>query len=192
MFQNLLADHVNEFAPVFTDIALATNGVRYFRNSFAVGNLESNQVGVSNGTPGAGVWVGIGCLVSDPDFRGPMVFSYDAVLIGNLAPQAVLPLLLDRQGLAASPAGTSYAFASTTDLAFSVPQCDYESGASWRLGARGRVLVNTAISSSTPNIAVREFGVSLSVQLPATAVQLSYAVSARLYAVDERFFQPSK
>lgn len=190
MFQDLLIDHVNEFPSAFA-AQFPVNAVRAFRNSFAIGNLESYQVGVVNGTPTVGQWAGVGCSISDPEQRGPMVFSWDATLMGNTAPLACLPLLLDRQAPAAAPTGW-ITFAATTDFNWWVPDCDWTAGAAWRLQTRGRMLVNTSITSATGGITTREFGVSVAVQLPATITEISFSVSCRLYSVQEPFFQPGK
>ena len=191
MFQDLVTDHLGKFTPTYSNVYNATAN-RSFRNTLAVANNELVVCGNLGGTPTAGQWVLVGGMVSDPDFVGPCVFSYEAVAMGNTSPLAFFPVLLDRQGAAATPAGTNYTFQNTTDFGWSVPSCDITAGAAWRMQARGRRLVDTRLQSATPGITVREFGVSLAVQLPATVTEISFLISCRLYKDQAAFYQPGK
>jgi len=191
MFQDLVERHIQKSTPFYA-ISPIFNANRHFRNCIAVGNLRRDISGIYNGTAGANDWTAIGCMVTDPETRGPMVFSYEATLVGNVAPIGICPLFFDRQAVTPAAVSEVFAFGSNTDFAWNVPQSDWTAGACFRLQVKGRALVDTRITSATPGITTREFGVSLGVRLPAGAFEFSYSVQIELYAQSQQFFQPLK
>lgn len=107
MYQDLLTEHIGVPA-VFGANAYLANANRNFRNIGTIGNLRQDMVGILNGTAVAGDWLSVGCMVSDPEQRGPMVLSYDLTFMGNVAPTGIFGCLIDRQAAAPTGVGTIY------------------------------------------------------------------------------------
>jgi len=192
MYQQFLGDHIAQTGPT-ASLAYLADANRHFRSVDTVGSLEKVLSGVCNGVAVAGDWVCYGAMVSDPEQRGKLVFSYEVQFSGNVVPTGVVPLILDRQGAAVTAAGTKYTWQNTTDFLWRVPPMVYVGPAGlFSCNIQGKMLVDASITSATPGITTREFGVGIAVRLPVGAFEASVGVQARLHGVDKRFFQPGK
>lgn len=192
MYQDLVAVHVSKIAPVDAQALVQTANKSFFV-SMAPQPYEARATFNLTGTAVA-QWAGAGVLVVDPEQRGKMVLSWEAAFYGEGGCTGIMPLVIDRQGVASSVAGTQIPLiGSGADVEFAVPQASDASGtARWSSRSSGRMLVDTSITSATPGITTREFGVSLSALLTAGASDIVGYVHARLYNESEQFFQPLK
>lgn len=194
MFQNLLADHVARLAPFVTP-TFVVNAAPHFRNVAAPSSLRAEAVGRVGGTPAANDFISFGAMVADPQLRGRMVLSYEFQWSCQLANNAtiVLPMLVDIQSAAPLAANVVTLFAAAADVSWSLPPLvPFSVGGQVTFGFRGRALVDTSITSATPGITTRQFGVGACVRCPAGASDFSFAAQIALYADQDAFFQPFK
>lgn len=193
MFQDVLTEHVSKLVP-FVAPTFVQSGVAHFRNVAAPTSLEAYQVGAISGTGTAGQFLSFGVMVADPELRGPMVLSYEFSFgaFGG-APTLILPMAVDVQSASALAANTITPLAAAVDVAWNLPPVvPVVFGGSTSFGLRGRSLVNTSITSATPGITVRQFGVGACVRIPAGAQEFWFSAQVRLFSQQEQFFQPGK
>jgi len=195
MLQNYVADQIRGLSP-FVASPSVVNPTPHLRATGVSPALESRLCGRYTFTPAVNDYSGLSVGVVDPDFLGPMVLSYSmSWVVSGGTPLVAYPFVLDRQATVPLGAGNLVAFAAAANelWSFADPVGSLGAAAVLAGGFRGRMLVDTRITSATPGITVREFLVGFCIRYSAaTLVDLAYSLDIRLHARDKRFLQPSK
>jgi len=194
MFQQYLTEHMASFSP-FVAPTYVVNAAPHFRNCAAAGSMSQALNGRVAGTPVVNDYLSFGALCADPDRRGPMVLSYEFQFCSqNAGAFLILPLLIDRQGVTGLAANAITLYSALTDVAWRLPPLTpyHVVNNATTFGFKGAMRVDTSITSATPSITVREFGVGACIKLGAGGGEFAFSAQVRLHDDQPSFFQPGK